>query len=186
MRHVTNCFLIIILAIGLAGCDSRTDRTDGGGVLLSVSDFDGLPLLVGVNSTLSEGGLVQIETLTIQNISKNPTGNTSDLMNVEIQSYEVKYSRADRGTRVPTPFVRGIFGVAPVDGTLDYDNLPIMSSDQLNQEPLSDLKFSNGGFDKETGESKIVMNFSVRFFGRTLSGDTVETAPIFFTIEFIP
>ena len=186
MRRVTNYLLILILAVGVAGCDSNTDRTDGGGVLLSVSDFDGLPLLASVNSTLSAGGLIQIESLTIQNIAKNPTGTTSDLMNVEIQSYEVQYSRADRGTRVPTPFVRGIFGVAPVDGTLDYDNLPVMSSDQLNQVPLSDLKFSNGGFDKETGESKIVMNFSVRFFGRTLSGDTVDTAPIFFTIEFIP
>ncbi len=186
MRRVTNCLLILILAVGIAGCDSRTDRTDGGGVLLSVSDFDGLPLLAAVNGTLAAGGLIQIDSLTIQNIAKNPVGNTSDLMNVEIQSYEVKYSRADRGTRVPTPFVRGIFGVVPVDGTLDYDNLPVMSSDQFNQEPLSDLKFSNGGFDKETGESNIVMNFSVRFFGRTLSGDTVETAPIFFTIEFIP
>jgi len=186
MRRVTNCFLILLLAIGLAGCDSRTDRTDSGGVLLSVSDFDGLPLLASVNNTLAEGGLIQIESLTIQNIAKNPTGNTSDLMNVEIQSYEVQYSRADRGTRVPTPFVRGIFGVAPVDGTLDYENLPVMSSDQLNQVPLSDLKFANGGFDTETGESKIVMNLAVRFFGRTLSGDTVETAPIYFTIEFIP
>ncbi|MGB5296747.1 MAG: hypothetical protein WBP34_17535, partial [Thermoanaerobaculia bacterium] len=108
-------------------------------VLLSVSDFDGLPLLASVNGTLAIGGLIQIESLTIQNIAKNPVGNTSDLMNVEIQSYEVKYSRADRGTRVPTPFVRGIFGVVPVDGTLDYDNLPVMSSDQFNQEPLSDL-----------------------------------------------
>ncbi len=187
MRRVTNYLLVIVLAVGLAGCDSRTDRTDGGGVLLSVSDFDGLPLLVGVNSTLSGGGgLIQIESLTIQNIAKNPTGNTSDLMNVEIQSYEVQYSRADRGTRVPTPLVRGIFGVAPVDGSLDYDNLPVMTSDQLNQVPLSDLKYANGGVDTETGQSKIVMNFQVRFFGRTLSGDTVETAPIYFTIEFIP
>jgi len=186
MRRVTNCFLILLLAIGIAGCDSRTDRTDGGGVLLSVSDFDGLPLLVGVNSTIAAGCLVQMESLTIQNIAKSPVGTTSDLMNVEIQSYEVQYSRADRGTRVPTPFVRGIFGVVPVDGTLDYDNLPIMSCDQINQVPLSDLKFASGGFDKETGESNVVLNFSVRFFGRTLSGDTVDTAPIFFTIEFIP
>jgi len=186
MRRVTNCLLILLLAVGVAGCDSNTDRTDGGGVLLSVSDFDGLPLLVGVNSTIGTGCLLQIESLTIQNIAKNPTGNTSDLMNVEIQSYEVQYSRADRGTRVPTPFVRGIFGVAPVDGTLEYDNLPVMSCDQINQVPLSDLKFSSGGIDKETGESNVVMNFSVRFFGRTLSGDTVDTAPIFFTIEFIP
>ena len=115
MRRVTNFLLIIILAVGIVGCDSRTDRTDGGGVLLSVSDFDGLPVLVGVNSTIATSCLVQIDSLTIQSIAKNPTGNTSDLMNVEIQSYEVKYSRADRGTRVPTPYVRGIFGVVPVD-----------------------------------------------------------------------
>ena len=186
MRRVTYSLLILLLAVGLAGCSSRTDRTDGGGVLLSVSDFDGLPLLVGVNSTFASGCLVQIDSLTIQNISKNPTGTTSDLMNVEMQSYEVKYSRADRGTRVPTPLVRGIFGVAPVDGTLDYENLPMMTCDQINQVPLSDLKYSNGGVDTETGEPKIVLNFQVRFFGRTLSGDTVETAPIYFTIEFIP
>jgi hypothetical protein len=186
MRRVTNCFLILLLAIGIAGCDSRTDRTDSGGVLLSVSDFDGLPLLVGVNSTVASGCLVQIESLTIQNIAKNPTGDTSDLMNVEMQSYEVMYSRADRGTRVPTPLVRGIFGVAPVDGSVEYDNLPVMTCDQINQVPLSDLKYSNGGVDQETGEPKVVLNFQTRFFGRTLSGDTVETAPIYFTIEFIP
>ena len=186
MRRVTNCLLILLLAIGIAGCDSRTDRTDSGGVLFSVREAVGLPLLVGVNSTIAAGCLVQVESFTIQNIAKNPTGDTSDLMNVEMQSYEVMYSRADRGTLVPTPFVRGIFGVAPVDGTLEYDNLPVMSCDQINQKPLSDLKFANGGFDQETGESNVVMNFKVRFFGRTLSGDTVETAPIFFTIEFIP
>lgn len=186
MRRVTYSLLILLLAFGLAGCSSRTDRTDGGGVLLSVSDFDGLPLLVGVNSALASGGLIQIGSLTIENIAKSPTANTSDLMNVEIQSYEVKYSRADRGTRVPTPLVRGIFGVVPVDGSLDYENLPVMTSDQLNQVPLSDLKYKNGGIDTETGEPKVVLNFQVRFFGRTLSGDTVETAPIYFTIEFIP
>ena len=37
-------------------------------------------------------------------------------MNVEIVSYEVTYSRADRGTRVPTKFVRGLFGVVPAGG----------------------------------------------------------------------
>ena len=33
--------------------------------------------------------------------SMNPSGPTSDLMNVEIQSYEVTYTRDDTGTRVP-------------------------------------------------------------------------------------
>ena len=38
----------------------------------------------------------------------------------------------------------------------------------------------------QTGEPKITLNFRLRFFGRTLSGDAVETAPALFTIEFTP
>jgi hypothetical protein len=187
MRQVANYLLMICLVIGVAGCDSRTDRTDGGGVLLSISDFDGLPILVNVNATRELAGcLVQVEEIVVQNVPKNPVGNVSDLMNVEIQSYEVKYSRGDRGTRVPTPYVRGLFGVAVAGATFAIENLPVMSCDQLETTPLSDLLFVNGAIDSETGQDRIVLNFSLRFFGRTLSGDAVETAPAFFTIEFIP
>jgi hypothetical protein len=186
MRTVANILLIICLVVAVTACESRTDRTDGGGVLLSISDFDGLPILESVNATLAAGGFVQIGEVTITNVVKNPTGVTGDLMNVEIVSYEVKYSRADNGSRVPTRFTRGIFGVVPVNGTLTYDNLPVMSSDQLNSVPLSDLKFSRGAVDKETGQSKITLNLALRFFGRTLSGNAVETVPAIFTVEFTP
>ncbi len=186
MRTVANILLITCLVVAVSGCESRTDRTDGGGVLLSISDFDGLPIAVSVNATLSAGGFVQVEEIIISNVPKNPTGTTSELMNVEIVSYEVTYSRADGGTRVPTPYVRGLFGVVPVGGTLSVDNLPVMSSDQLNSEPLSDLRFANGGTDQETGRKKIVLNLSLVFFGRTLSGSAVETVPALFTIEFTP
>lgn len=186
MRTVAKVLLIICLVVAVTACESRTDRTDGGGVLLSISDFDGLPISVSVNGTLAVGGFVQVEEIIVDNIPKNPVGITSDLMNVEIVSYEVTFSRADNGTRIPNRFTRGLFGVAPVGGTFTVENLPVMSSDQLNSTPLSDLKASNGGFDKETGESKIVLNLSLRFFGRTLSGDAVETAPAIFTIEFTP
>ena len=40
-----------LLAVSLAACESRTDRTDGGGILLSISDFDGLPIAISVNSS---------------------------------------------------------------------------------------------------------------------------------------
>ena len=78
------------------------------------------------------------------------------------------------------------FCVVPVNGSFTVENLPVLSSDQLNSLPLSDLKPSNGGVDKETGQSKIVLNLAVRFFGRTLSGNAVETAPALFTVEFTP
>jgi hypothetical protein len=187
MRWITKSLLIscLVTCVAFVGCSSRTDKTDSGGVLLSITDFDGLPIAVSVNSA-SAAGFVQVDSIDIENIAKIVDGNTSDLMNVEIQSYEVKYSRADSGTRIPTPYVRGLFGVVPVGGSITYDNLPVMSNDQLMNLPLSDLLAQNGGTDKETGNSRIVLNFSIRFFGRTLSGNAVETAPGLFTVEFIP
>ena len=41
---------ILAMALALAGCESRTDQVDGGGVLLSITDFDGLPAQVSVNT----------------------------------------------------------------------------------------------------------------------------------------
>ena len=61
-----------------------------------------------------------------------------------------------------------------------------MGCDQYQTVPLSDLQFSQGAVDSETGDDRIQLNFNVRFFGRTLSGDAVETAPALFTVEFTP
>ncbi len=185
MRTAIRALAVALLAFAALACDSRTDRTDGGGVLLSISDFDGLPVGVSVSATNAEsGGILQMGEIIIENIPKDPTGVTSDLMNVEIQSYEISFTRADTGTRVPTPFVRGLFGVVPVGGTATFENLPIMGAEQLTNIPLSDLE--DFGRDTETGGETILLNFRMRFFGRTLSGDAVETAPAFFTVEFFP
>jgi hypothetical protein len=183
MRKVANVLLIVCLVVVFTACESRTDRTDSGGVLLSITDFDGLPIAVSVNSS---GGFVTVEEINVANVAANPNGAVSDLMNVEIVSYEVLYSRADGGTRVPSKFVRGLFGVVPVGGEYTVEGLPVMGPDQFSTEPLSDLLFEQGGFDRETGENKITLNFQLRFFGRTLSGNAVETAPALFTIEFTP
>ncbi|HVS16819.1 MAG TPA: hypothetical protein VMV46_23145 [Thermoanaerobaculia bacterium] len=175
---------MLVLVFGLAGCESRTDKSEGT-VLLSVSDFDGLPTQVSVNASAA-AGLVTIEEVTIQNVPKQPGGATSSLMNVEMSSYEVLYSRADTGTRLPAPMVRNIFGVVPVGGSETYENLPILAPDQLDAPPLSDLLFVNGGFDRETGAQLVKLNISLRFFGRTLSGDEISSAPAAFTVDFVP
>ena len=186
MNRSGKAIALIFLLVFVAGCESRTDRTDGGGVLLSITDFDGLPISVDVNATVGGGGFVQVGEIQVTNVPKDPTGVTSDLMNVEIQSYEVTFTRADNGTRLPPKFTRGLFGIVPVGGIFTVENLPIMSLDQLLNVPLSDLLTENGGFDKETGDFVISLNFSLVFFGRTLSGDAVQTAPGYFTIEFTP
>ena len=179
--------LISLLAVSLVGllavgCESRTDKNQTGGVALSISDFDGLPVSASVNSTR----FIQVESITIQSVAKDPFGAVSDLMNVELTSYEVRYTRADTGTRLPPPMVRGHLGTVPVNGTSTVNNLPVMDSEALLSEPLTDLLFENGAVDRETGENFIRLNFNIEFFGRTLSGDEVRSGPAAFTIEMVP
>lgn len=179
MHKKATTLLVVVALAAVLGCEGRTDKSEGT-VVLSVSDFDGLPVTASVNAQ----DFLQIGEITIQNIPKNPNAGTSELMNVEMRSYEVVFSRVDAGTRVPTPFVRSLFGVAPVNGTVDYNNLPVAGSEQFRNPPLSDLLVQNGGFDQETGNQVIILKLTVRFFGRTLTGDEVSTAPIRFDVEF--
>ncbi|NNC39542.1 MAG: hypothetical protein HKN95_02525 [Acidimicrobiia bacterium] len=179
----TKLIALVLLAATVVGCSGRADRTDGGGVLLSISDFDGLPISFSVNSS---DGFLQVGEIQVTSVIKNPDVAGSVLMNVEIESYEVSYSRGDTGTKVPPIFVRGLFGVVPAGGVFTVENLPVLAPEQFNVSPISDLLFANGGFDKETGSRQIVLNFHIRFFGRTLSGDAVQTAPASFTVTVTP
>jgi hypothetical protein len=176
-RKATFC-LMLVLFVALAGCRERTDRSEGT-VLLSITDFDELPLIIN-----SSDSIVQVGEIIVENIPKDPTGTTSDLMGVELRSYEVRYTRRDTGTRVPPPLVQGIFGLIPVGGTTTLENLPIMLSDQLLNPPILDL--ARTGVDSETGSAVIVVDAHMRFFGRTLSGDDIVSDPARFTLEIRP
>ena len=177
MRKTTLC-LMLVLIVALAGCRERTDRREGT-VLLSITDFDGLPLVVSASSPI-----VQMDQIILQNIPKDPTGTTSDLQSIELRSYEIRFVRRDTGTRVPPPLVQGIFGLVPVGGNTTLDNLPVMMADQLLNAPLLDL--ARTGVDAETGSSVILLDAYMRFFGRTLSGDDITSDPARFTLEIRP
>jgi hypothetical protein len=180
MIRYAKIFALTFVAVAVLGCSARTDKTDAGGVILSISHFDGLPL--GVSASLGEmHGNNDIGTLTVQNIAKNISQPTSDLMNVEIHSYEVTYTREDTGTRMPPKLVQAIFGVAPVNGTYTLNNGPFLRDDQFNNQPLKDLKLY--GRDLETGSTVVRLRVSIQFFGKTLSGDSVASAPGYFSIE---
>src|SRR6476661_5600269 len=187
-KHRVILFLLIAASLAVASCRSRTDRSEGT-VVLSVTRFNGLPVSVSVGG--SQPGAVscnpscQIGDVTLTNFFKDPTVNTPmghQLEGIELRSYEVTYRRRDRGTRVPPPAVLGTFGlVPPSGGILDLLNLPFLTSDQIFSPPLRDLL--DFGRDTETGTAVIVLDVSMRFFGRTLSGDEVASAPATFTIE---
>jgi hypothetical protein len=173
----------ILVAAGLllvvAGCRGRTDRTDSGGVLLSAS-FN-LPPTQFVTSTATV--LPTIQTTTIQNVVADPAGVTSALENVELRSYQIVYTRADTGTRVPPPLVQPLSGIVPVNGSLTITNLSVLDNAQAGNPPISDI--SNFGVDHETGSIVVELNLSVTFFGRTLSGREVASAPTGFRMEVI-
>jgi hypothetical protein len=167
----------------LLGCRSRTDRMDGGGVLLSVSQLS-MPPTQFILHNLSQPNAVlpNIPTLTIQNIVKDPTPtSTSMLENVELTSYQVTYTRADTGTRVPPPLIQNFGGVVPVNSTLNITNLLVVANNQVDTLPISDLV--QFGVDRETNSTIIVLNVSIVFFGKTLGGQAVATTPTGFTME---
>lgn len=171
--------LFLLPVLLLAGCRERTDRSEGS-VLLSISDFDGIPVVISASDPVP----ISIGELTISNIPKEPGGTTSDLQSVELRSYEVRYTRRDTGRRVPPATVQGIFGIVPVNGTTTIEGVPVVFSDQILNPPISDLRTT--GVDSETGSTIVVLNVSVRFFGRTLAGDDVATEPATFTMEVRP
>lgn len=178
--------LIPLLAGGalVAGC-SDADKVDSGGVQLVLSDFDELPSVVSVNFA-GALGLVVVGEIELLSIVQNPGGGTGPLQTIELSSYEIVFSRADAGARVPTPLVERILGSVPPGGNVVYENLPILRTEQLSNPPLSDLLFVNGGFDRETGSDVIRLNLRIRFFGRTLGGREVVSNPQSFTVEFVP
>jgi hypothetical protein len=182
--HRAILLLLIVPALAMASCRERTDRSEGT-VLLSVSHFDRLPVSVSINSEINGTGVpFSIGTVTLRNVAKDPTGTTGPLQDIEITAYEVTFRRRDTGTRVPAPIVQPLFGNVPVNGTLDINNLNFLLVSQVQEQPLRDLR--DFGVDRETGTTVVVFDVIMRFFGRTLSGDDVVSAPAAFTLEVFP
>ncbi|MEO1083213.1 MAG: hypothetical protein AAFY88_03130 [Acidobacteriota bacterium] len=180
MRKALTLFALASFVL-LSGCADPIEDVDSGGVVLEV-EFDNSVFRIGVNDT----ELVTLNTVTIDSISVLQGGQTSSLMNVRLETIELTYSRTDTGSRVPPAFVYQLTGSIPVDGTLTFNNLPIMTAEQLQNPPLSDLLFENGAVDRETGAQIIKMNVTIRVFGTTLGGTDVVSAPATQTFEFVP
>jgi hypothetical protein len=179
MRNAKTLLVIAILTLGLGACTAGDVEQQEGTVLLSVSDFDGLPVVVSVS-----GGPFSIDQITVSNIPVNPGGATSPLQTVEVRSYDVTYARLDTGTRTPPPLNEALFGNVGPGGTAQFDNVPFLRITQLASQPLSTLGAT--GRDGETGSAVIPLRVTLRVFGRTLSGDDVASQPVSFDIEVVP
>lgn len=181
MKHLSPLLLVSLVALALMACNSRTDGTDSGGVLLEVEVAGAtIPFRVAVNGNDS----LLLPQIDIDSVVSAPDGATSALMDVELEKLEVRFERGDSGTRVPPPYVVEVLGTVPVGGTLTLNNWDVMSFEQFRSPPLSDLKFENGGVDIETGQDVIRLDLIIRVFGRTRSGTRISSVPRGQSIEF--
>jgi len=186
MRHHARITVLALTVFAVLGCsagNSRTQDTADGGIILSISNFNGLPTTISASASAAEGS-VRIGSIAIQSIIKNPGQGSSQLMTVEMDSYEVTYSRDDFGTRVPPRLKNFIFGSVTAGGTFTLTNGPIMRFDQFEQQPLEDM--IELGYDSETTSEVIRLKVGIQFFGRTIAGDIVQTEPAFFSLEVVP
>lgn len=176
-------FRILLAAtlVAVLGCDSR-DRTDSGGVLILFGDLGGFPDSVSAAQLDANGGLA-VGSIVLRSVLARPNDGSSALMDIQLQSYEVTFSRGDGGTRVPPTLVRNYTGTLQAGGTLTANGVVVLWDDQVNAPPISELFISNGGIDRETGRQTILLNYNLRFFGRTVSGRNVESPTIRETIE---
>lgn len=181
MNRFARIFALATLTLAVLGCESRTDKSDGGGILLSLS-IDGWPAIVSVSSP--DVPPVTIDQMIVQSVVKNPGQPTSELMKVEIDKYEVTFQRDDTGSRLPPRLVENIIASVDPGGTFTCLGCFILRVDQFNNQPLRDML--ELGRDSETDSEVIRFRVGVQFFGRTISGDTVETAPASFTMEVVP
>lgn len=187
MKKIAQLLIVLTPALlFLLSCDERTQETDTGGVLLEVEfSSNDVPVIISVNDAVqNNGSLVLVGNIDINSVVADPNGNTSSLMDVELEAMEVTFRRADSGTRVPPAYVERLLSTIPVGGQLTLNDWPIMSVDQFRNPPLSDLLFENGGFDEETGDTIVRLDVIIRVFGRTLGDRRVESVPRPHTIEF--
>lgn len=182
MKSLRSILLVAVAAFAIAGCDSG-DRTDSGGVFLSFgSAVEPIPVELS-EAQLASDGVFAIPQIVIQSNLSRPGDATTNQMDVLLSSYEVVFERADGGTRLPPPLVNRITFTVPAGGTLNLGNIRVMQTDQILTVPLSDLLVINGGLDRETGRDTIILNYAMRFFGRTISGREIETPIYRFTIR---
>ncbi len=181
--HRAVLFLLLAVALAASSCNSRAEHSSGT-VLLEITSLGTVPVNLSLGQGSTQAGSFQLPLITLANLLKDPTAVGSSFQDVELRSYEVTYRRRDTGTRVPPALIGQLSGTVPAGGTNTILNLPFFTNNQLLTPPLSDL--TNFGRDTETGSAIIVLDISIRIFGRTISGDDVVSQTATFTLEVTP
>lgn len=155
--------------LAVTGCSSNTQGDEASPVFLSAS-FELAPLEWNVGS----GAALQVPTVKLTSVLKNPLGGSSSYLDTRLEDYLVEWKRIDGGTKAPGPETFGGNILIPAGGTSTMTDFPYMSRSALLLPPLDQLFPYNGGIDRETGKSEIRCVATVTYRGRTLAGQPVR------------
>jgi hypothetical protein len=168
----------LLLAL-LPGCSTNTQGDDAAPVFL-VGEFTELLL----EKLLVEGTPVQFKTTTLRCRLKTTGVASVQFLDVQIDSYVVRWTRLDGGTKASAAETFGGNIIVPVGGTSTLNNYQYMTADALLRSPLDQLYPFNGGIDRETGKTSIRQAGHVIWYGHTLSGQPVVSNEATFDLTF--
>jgi hypothetical protein len=168
----------LLLAL-LPGCSTNTQGDDASPVFL-VGEFTELP----AEKLLVEATPLQFKTTTLRCRLKVPGAGSVQFLDVQIDSYVVRWTRLDGGTKFSQPEPFGGDVIVPVGGVSTLSNYIYMSKDALLRSPLDQLYPFNGGIDRETGRTEIRQAGHVIWYGHTLSGQSVVSSEATFDMIF--
>lgn len=168
-----------LLVALLPGCSTNTQGDDAAPVFLT-GEFVELPL----EKLLISASPLQFASTSLHNRLKVAGGASSQFLDVQVDSYFVRWTRSDGGRTASKGEPFGGNVIVPVNGTSALNNYPFMTADNLLRPPLDQLYPFNGGIDHETGQTEINQIGHVTWFGHTLSGQTVVSTEASFNMIF--
>jgi len=178
---------LLMMIVGVTfGCtaNGQLDNTDAS-VVLQIEEFikieddhtwGDIETLGGVASDLAD---ISFSGVLKAPISTTPQITAPDLQHIQLDRYEVTFTRTDGGTAVPPGFTNGIAGLVRLTelGATDpvlltVVGVTIVPATIKIQPPVSYLR--DPGTEAGTNFVNIQVNARIQFFGRTIAGNEVS------------
>ena len=179
MRQLTSAALLILVAtFGLAGCSGDAGTVDSGGVSLVISNFNGLPSLVGMEQAAAAGPGERSTRSRSSSIIQNPALGQTDLQTIRAAQLRGRLHpgrQRDAGADAPGRRLdqHRARRAAPPRSTICRSCGASSSSTRRSRISCS----STAEPTTRPGLDIIKLNLRIRFFGRTLSGREVVSLP---------
>jgi hypothetical protein len=180
-RTTTLTALALVAALGalLPGCSTNT-QGDSAAPVFVVGQFTVYPL----EKLLTDATPLTFKTTTLNNTVKTRGVTSLTFLDVQIDTYKVRWTRLDGGTVASATQGFGAGVIVPANGTSTLTGYAYMTAGALLLPPLDQLYPFNGGIDRETGLSEIRQAGHVTWSGHTLSGQTVVSSEATFNMIF--